>query len=88
METRVGRIENDSLGKLIRVHKTSIWNYWWAILLSFLFLFLMFLAWGIIDREQRSHIDAAPVYIVLGVLVVLPILGPVYQLKNEARFYE
>lgn len=80
--------ESEHLGSIVRVFKTSVWSYWWAVLISCLLLMLIFLLWGITDRDSRSHMDVLPAYLILGVLAALPILGIIYQIKNQARFYE
>ena len=76
------------LGKLLRVHGTSVFNYWFLILISvwvFLILLILVLA---ANRNGQLLSENILIYAVTAFLAVLPILILVYQLKNNARFYE
>lgn len=79
--------DNHQLGSLLRVHKTSVWNYWWAIAISGLILLIMVILASAGARNAR-HADLIVVYAIFGALAAIPILGIIYQIKNEARFYE
>ena len=76
------------LGKLLRVHKTSVSNYWFLMAISVcLFLILLILLWAT-DRNGQSVSENMALFVAIGVLAALPIFVLIYQLKNNARFYE
>lgn len=79
--------DNHQLDSLLRVLKTSGWNYWWAIAISGLILLIMVILASAGARNER-HADLIVVYAIFGALAAIPILGIIYQIKNEARFYE
>jgi hypothetical protein len=83
-------LPDPQLGRLIKEFRTSAWNYWWLILISFCILLILLIFVGAMNRSPRPADDSEYV-VLLSVfipLAALPIVAMIYQLKNTARFYE
>ena len=76
------------LGKLISVHKSGLFSYWWCFLLAGCCVVIALIFWR--ARGQNPDNDAAlPVIIgILMFLAVIPLLIAWYYSINEAHLYE
>ncbi len=79
---------DEDLGKLISVHRSGLFGYWWCFLLSGCLVTISLIFWA--ARGQRAENDDALVVIagVTLVLAVFPLVIAWYFSKNEARAHE
>jgi hypothetical protein len=79
---------SNDLGKLISVHKSGLFGYWWCFLLSGCCVVIALIFWG--ARGQNPDNDDALTVIVgiLTILAIIPLVVVWYYSVNEVHLHE